>query len=663
MATVPIAVGLVGNLATSTVKVETRWWAQATWVVTGLLVVIAVAVETRRSFRGARPARISNLPARNLYFTGRASLLELIHRRVRSSTLNRAATAIVAVQGIGGVGKTQLALEYSHRYTREYGVLWWVNAESVTLATTDLLALAQRLGVPVTAQPDAMLAELWTLLADRDDWLLVYDNADDEAVMARLRPRSGGRLLITGRAVALSRLPEPIEVTEFTHEESLELLKAHASLSSQDLDHVAEALGHLPLAVEQAGCFLAETGLDAAAFLGLLSSQPVAAGLDDPTLERHPGLAAMVGTGRARLQAIDPNARALIDKLAFLAPESLPLTCGSNRFGVCLGDTATTLQLVRMPARLGLVRHQDHTLLVHRLVQALVHSTLDDEERPTTLTGAQRLLATVEQGNPRDPAAWPDLAGLTPHVQCLSTHLASEIHAAEDTGFRTLLGTQIEYLNESGHASAAHTLAGQAMERWTRTCGSEHPDTLRAAHGLARALYWLDDLEGAREVGQTTLDRRRRVLGAGHPDTVFTGNNLAFTFTQLGEFQQARDLCQEALAHRRVLGDDHRAILGAAFALAAATRGLGDYQRARELDEDILERHRSILGDGHPDTLRSARNLAKDLFFLGNQARALNLLQDTLRWQRGVLGDSHPETRRSEHDLQIFAARSPERDN
>jgi hypothetical protein len=162
--------------------------------------------------------------------------------------------------------------------------------------------------------------------------LLIYDNVDDPTALADLLPPDSGRLLVTSRNPAIARLALTVtEVAEFDRSESIHLLRRHCpTLSAEDGDQVAAAVGDLPLAVAQGGCFLAETGLAVADYLSLLATQPAAAGLDDPTVHHHPGLAAVVAAGAAQLKKSCPPAADLLAQMAFLAPEPLPLTAASG---------------------------------------------------------------------------------------------------------------------------------------------------------------------------------------------------------------------------------------------------------------------------------------------------------------------------------------------
>ena len=144
------------------------------------------------------------------------------------------------------------------------------------------------------------------------------------------------------------------------------------------------------------------------------------------------------------------------------------------------------------------------------------------------------------------------------------------------------------------------------------------------------------------------------MLGDDHPDTLASATNLAVDLRNLGEYQAARELDEDTLArYRRVLGDDHPDTLASANNLAADLRNLGEHQAARELDEDTLARRRRVLGDDHPDTLASANNLAVDLRDLGEHQAARELDEDTLARYRRVLGDDHPDTLTSANNLAV----------
>ncbi|WP_084692397.1 FxSxx-COOH system tetratricopeptide repeat protein [Parafrankia elaeagni] len=607
-----------------------------------------------------RKPSVWNIPARNPFFTGRNDLLEILENRLRTVPGGPGEpVAIVPLQGMGGVGKTQLAIEYAHRHAVDYHAVWWVNADNPTLATTDLIDLATALSLPADGPPVTVLRLLWATLRERTDWLLIYDNVDDPASLADLRPPDTGQMLITSRNPTLRHVADLLEVGEFDRAESVVLLRRRCpALSGAQADQVAAAVGDLPLAVEQAGCFLTDTSLDVADYLQLLSTHPDQAGLADPTLDRHPGLAAVVAASRVRLHAASPPAAALLDQLAFCAPEPVPLTpettVAAGRFGIRVGNTATTATVVRQIKSLGLARHAGTSLQLHRLVQAILRGRLSVDEQVRTHRAAQELVATAAPGDPDSPASWPSYAALTPHVQALTDdpNPGSSPARPEPDQFRALALAVTRYLHTSGRDTTGRLLAERTMLRWTLTLGPTHPDTLALATNLAACLWALGDQNAAHALHEDTLARRRRLLGDDHPDTLYSANNFAVCLWALGDMAAARALHEDTLARRRrLLGDDHPDTLRSANNLACVLADLGERQAARALDEDTLARRRRLLGDDHPDTSHSANNLAEDLRALGDVAAARALHEDTLARQRRVLDEDHPRTLRTAHNL------------
>ncbi|WP_007513523.1 FxSxx-COOH system tetratricopeptide repeat protein [Pseudofrankia saprophytica] len=606
-----------------------------------------------------------SVPPRNPFFTGRdvllTSLNDRLHRRGRDGA---GSVAVVPLQGMGGVGKTQLAIEYAHRHASDYGVVWWISADDPVVASAGLVRLAAALSLPAEGPATEVLRVLWAKLAARDDWLLIYDNVDDPSSVAGLRPPQNGQLVLTSRDPAAGRMADLVEIAEFDRAESVALLRRRCpALTEVQAGEVSAAVGDLPLAVEQAGCFLFDTGLGVADYLCLLTAQPEQAGLSDPTIEQHPGLVAVVAASRERLHVASPLAAHLLDQLAFCAPEPLPLTptpgsgvsAEPGRFGVQFGDIATTATVVRHIARLGLARHTGTVLHAHRLVHGLLRARLSSTEQVHGRRSARRLIATASPGDPDDPAAWPAYAALTPHVQALAGSARDDPADPDDVPepFCALLLAVTRYLWVSGQNPAGRQLADAAHRYWTRALGTDHPDTLAAANSLALCLWSLGDPDSARVLEEDTLARRRRVFGDDHLDTLRSASNLAVCLRLSGDLDGARLLEEDTLARRRrVLGPDHLDTLRSAHNLAGCLWSLGDPQVARALFDDLRVRYRRVLDDRfhHP---RSTHLSAAEPRPLGETATPRNLFEDTLARRRRALGIDHPDTLTSAHDFAL----------
>ncbi len=557
--------------------------------------------------------RAWNIPARNPGLTGRDELLVTVRERLLSGDK----AAVQALHGTSGVGKTQIAVEYAHRFAGAYDLAWWVDAEQPGLIGEQFAALASALGHP-QAGADTEAARLTVLreLRDRSRWLLVFDNADDPHDLMRWLPGGSGHALITSRQSGWAEIAVPLEVDLFARGESIALLRDRvAGLTEADAGRLAAQLGDLPLALAQAAGYLAETGTTAGEYLRLVrdrASQILGRG----TPASYPqSLAATIQLLADKLARDDPAAAQLANLCAFLAPEPVP----ESLFGAASAELAGELaaraadplawqETLAHLARPALARIDQRGLHMNRLTQAILRDRLTPAEAAAARERTEAILAANDPADPRNPGTWPSWARLMPHV------LAADLAVTNNPGLRSMACHACGYLLARGETPAGYDLARTLRQHWRERLGEDDEHTLTATHYLARALRDMGRYSEARALNQDTLTRRRRLLGADHPDTLTSANSLAIDLARQGEYQPARELDEDTLARRRrVLGADHLDTLASANNLAVRLRDLGEYQPARELDEDTLARLRRVLGADHPATLTSASNLAIDL--------------------------------------------------
>jgi len=609
-----------------------------------------------RALRGLAPETpLRSLPPADPTFRLRDELLTRVHDELSRHPR-------VVLHGLPGVGKTETAVHYAHRFADSYHDVLWVSAESAESLQRDFAAIADGLGL-VLETPSTAQARVLAQLATRRNWLLVVDNADEPERMRRVLDRAtGGKVLLTARPQPPASWGRPVPVDPFDRRSAASLLlqlaeriegdAAWADLEPDEREaalELADEVSGLALSLAHLAALLRETHLAAAALLGLYRERgsELRARADARLLREHPSVAVTFSLALERVA--DPAARELILLLAHLAPEPVPfdlLARASKELDPALRAAvddplawprvqaaAAASALVDVDARRG-------TLRMHRLVQAASLDSLDEARADAYRA---RSLDVVAAGFPEpkfETAA--ACADALPHALLV----LEQAHAAGDERrpvLRLLLACGT-YLDDLAAFSEARELLERALDLCERTCDPDAEELAEALNQLGKVVYTTGPPALCRELTERALEIRRRADPPVPKHVATSLNNLGMVLWSLGEYERGRELVEEALELREresSIGDDDRANSHGNFGEILLKQG--EPAPALEHLERELALRRSEHGPDHPSLARAMLRIAWARRDLGDAQAAQETCEEALALIERLHSPDHPD--------------------
>jgi tetratricopeptide (TPR) repeat protein len=604
-------------------------------------------------------ARLSNVPlAPNPFFTGRENTFKAVHKKLASS--KRA-----ALSGMRGVGKTRAAAEYVHRHRDEYQAILWARAETRETLVGDFAAIARLLKLPEQGEKDqsVIVGAVKSWLEANTDWLLVLDNADDLALAQEFVPAiHPGHLLLTTTAQALGKVAEKVPVEGMTDDEGALLLLRRATLidkqaaledaSAKDRElarKLANELGGLPLALDQAGAFIEETPSTITEYLEFYKKEGKRLRKErGESRSHHPSVTVTFAMAFGELAKRDAAAADLVRLCAFLAPDAIPeeiFTKGAlaigEEFARRAGNPLDFAETLKQAANLSLIQRDapDHSLDIHRLVQEVLKDEMTAEQ---LREWAERAVRAVNLSFPQpDFPNWPDCERLLPHAKVCAALAQDSQLEFEEAG---LLSNKLAfYLDDRAQYLEAEPLFQAALRIGQRVLGPEHPAIAVYFNNLGLLYTHQGRYEEAERSHQGALAIREKVLGPEHPDLASTLNNLAMLYQTQERYEEAEELFLRTLQiWEKALGPEQLPIASCLNNLAELYRSQGRYQESERLHRRALAIREKLLGPTHPDLAITLNNLA--LLYQTQQRceYAEPLFRRALSIWEKALGPEHP---------------------
>ncbi len=637
-------------------------------------------------------AAIWNVPPVRGRFVGREGLLEELQRRLSAGEA-AALTQVQALHGLGGVGKTRLAVEFAHRHRDEYDVVWWVRCEDPVTMLADYATLAEALGLPEQGEreQDARVVAVRSWLGANRRWLLVFDNATGPDALDEVISDAGtGHVLITSRRDGgWRRIAEPCPVDVWSRAESVAFLQRRTGDNDdQAAAAIADALGDLPLALEQAAAYVDSVQISLDGYRRRLESHAPALFEEGRPADYEHTVSSTWALAFAEVEQ-DPGCSALLFCSAFLAPEQIPRelfasdSIADGVFAAPGGELALD-KAIKGLLSYSLITGGEDDLSIHRLVQHVVRNRIGDDGR-TWLKCSEGLLTERFPRDGADPGTWPQCERLLSHAMAVADHAR---HVGAETAAETavLLSNVARYLHGRAEFVAASQLWENALRIEEAVHGTDNAEVAVTLGNLAITLRELGDLKGARERQERALeifeavggpiDREvartllnlglvllgfRDLVGAREllgraleifeelygPDDLMVGTtllNLGMVLSDLGETEQAHEASARAL--RIVVaarGPSHPQVALALGGLGSVLRMSGDLDGAREYKERALGLLQHLYGTEHPNVAREVCNLGNLMAESGDLEGACEQYRRALAIFEMVYGPDHPD--------------------
>jgi tetratricopeptide (TPR) repeat protein len=603
---------------------------------------------------------------RNEHFVGRQAILEQLLKRIPPDT-NYDTCQRTALEGLGGTGKTQIALEaiYLLRNQDPACSIFWISASDLTSFENSYYDIGRILQIPGSKDIQVDIKPLVKAALSQEKragkWLLVIDNADDSDLLfrgpslAQFLPFSrNGSILFTTRnhqsAVRLGAMT--IKVGSMDMQEAHELLSlgVEPGLVKNENDdstrELLDVLTYLPLAISQASAYLNKNQVTSTQYLQVLHSN------DDDMIHLLSEDFGAHGRYNSDHNPVTSTFFISFDQLRRsnkLAAEYLQLISFLNEIDIpyailpSAGGKAKMMEAVGGLKAFAFIRQRhDDSFDIHRLVQVSVRRwvMINGVWGNTLKVAINRLndVLPIPEHQTRD--AW---ARYLPHVLSV-LNLAREREGEDYPNRSQLMSKTGTWLSKMGKYGGAEAMFQEVLVTQTRDLGAEHPETFLTMNNIGAIFFQEGKFEEATSMLTQVLAMRKKILGDNHPDVLSSMNNLASTLEGTGKLNEAMMLQEEVLEkRRRILGTEHPSTLLAMSNLASTLKRTGKLDEAMILQEEVLNKRRRILGAEHPETLLTMNNIGVIFFQEGKFEEATSMLTQVLAMRKKILGDNHPD--------------------
>jgi tetratricopeptide (TPR) repeat protein len=588
---------------------------------------------------------VTNVPHfPNSSFVGRGLFLEEIEKSVKSGQP-------VVLHGLGGVGKTQLAVKYLYNNINRFRIIWWINSENPATLASDYLGLSRELKLPESYDQREEIRAIKHWLEKNNCWLLVFDNAQEPKDLRDYLPRLlTGKVIITSRNAIWGNTTKKINVNVFDRKESIQfIIERTGEDDPMVAEKIAENLGDLPLALEQAGAYVETTGKSLKGYLNLLDRYQIDLLKDSSLTGDYPNPVAK--TWEISFKQIKEQniiSANLLNLYSFFAPDNIPRSLLSKGIDylpdyiheAVINELGFDEAIVCLK-RFSMIETTKGFLSIHRLVQAATRDRLLSEDKEFWSKVALNIIKNAFVFDKDDTKIWPECQKILPHAMNAVKYSEELNIIAEAKG--KLLNQMGLFLISVANYKEALSVFNKALAANETSFGHCNEEVAKSLNGIGIILRELGNLNGAKSAFQKALKIDEAINGPLHPDAARELRNLGPIFRELGDLREARECLQKALdIDKKFYGDYDKNVAMDLNGLSVVLRVIGDLEEARKCCEKALEINESLYGKTHPSLIYSLDILGSTLKAMKDLDGAKNNFEREIQIAEANYGSNHP---------------------
>ncbi len=579
----------------------------------------------------------NNVPSSSNYFTGRFDVLNSLFKEDKKQEKSLICQVIY---GPGGVGKSEIAKKYANDNKDKYNHLFWINAENTITIEENFYNIVNDLNINTVEKDFSEITnEIKNWLYNNSKWLIIFDNAENENFIKKYLPNGNGHIIITSRNSNWSGI-NSFYIDVLKKEEAVDFLANKINLDKhqniKDLNNLAEILGFLPLALEQAGAFIKSKNINISEYINDFKEKNTTIFKEDKVQPCNTNIATTWQISFEKIKIEKPESIDFLNIIAFLSSDNINT--------IWFKDNFTNIDdIINILKRFSLIKQSTHNISIHRLVQMVIKdSIIDKTTQKEQIETAINLISKIFKFEPDKIKTWKNTSSFIPHVESLKEYIEQFDIQTEQAAY--IINEAGSYYNAQGNYKKAFNFYNRALIIKEKILSNDnHPSIAESYSNIGNTYYARGNYNEALEYYNKTLGIREKILGENHQLTAVSYNNIGSIYKAQGQYEKALNIFFKAYdLLKKILGESHFSIVVSYENIGSVYNVQGQYEKALNFYFKALDLKEKELGINHPDTAATYNNIGSIYNTIGKYKDALDFYFKALDIRENVLGLNHP---------------------